>query len=181
MVVSLEAIVQGKSKPLRDYIERFNKEAVQVRGVDETMNQYLIAKGLREGTHVKKVVRLDLPRTLNEFLEIAKIYIRYEEEMYANNLKKSRKEKPAAESSKKPFHVKKKEGKVAREGKGPNGCFTDYTPLSITREKIFAEIVLADLNEVGVKPPKAPSHEKNGVDKTKYCRFHKFQVPRARY
>jgi len=31
MVASLEAIVQGKSEPLRDYIERF-KEAVQVRG-----------------------------------------------------------------------------------------------------------------------------------------------------
>jgi len=28
MVASLEAIVQGKSEPLRDYIERFNKEAV---------------------------------------------------------------------------------------------------------------------------------------------------------
>jgi len=63
-VASLEAIVQGKSKPLRDYIERFNKEAVQVRGVDETMKRYLIAKGLREGTDVKKAVRLDCPRTL---------------------------------------------------------------------------------------------------------------------
>jgi hypothetical protein len=29
-VASLAAIVQGKSKPLRDYVERFNKEAVQV-------------------------------------------------------------------------------------------------------------------------------------------------------
>ena len=34
-VVSLEEIVQAKSEPLRDYIERFNKEVVQVRGVDE--------------------------------------------------------------------------------------------------------------------------------------------------
>jgi hypothetical protein len=77
-VASLEAIVQGKSEPLRDYIERFNKEAVQVRGADETMKRYLIAKGLREATDVKKVVRLDRPRTLNEFLAIAKIYFAYE-------------------------------------------------------------------------------------------------------
>ena len=42
IVVSLEAIVQGKSKPLRDYIERFNKEVVQVRGAEDTMKQYLI-------------------------------------------------------------------------------------------------------------------------------------------
>jgi len=38
------------------------------------MKLYLIAKGLREGTYVKKAVRLDRPRTLNEFLAIAKIY-----------------------------------------------------------------------------------------------------------
>jgi hypothetical protein len=43
-VASLEAIVQGKSEPLRDYIERFNKEVVHVRGADETMKWYLIAK-----------------------------------------------------------------------------------------------------------------------------------------
>jgi hypothetical protein len=39
MVASLEAIVQGRNEPLRDYIERFNKEAVQVRGADETMKR----------------------------------------------------------------------------------------------------------------------------------------------
>jgi hypothetical protein len=91
--------------------ETTSKEAVQVRGADKTMKRYLIAKGLREGTDVKKVVRLDRPRTLNEFLAIAKIYIRYDEEMYANNLNKSRKEEPAAETSKKPFNEKKGKAK----------------------------------------------------------------------
>jgi len=172
-VASLEAIVQGKSEPLRDYIERFHKEAVQVRGADETMKRYLIAKGLREGTNVKKDVRLDHPRTLNEFLAIAKIYIRYEEELYADSLNKSRKEDPAAESSKKPFHEKKKEGKIAHEDKTPSGRFTEYTPLAMSREKILAEITVADLTEAGVKPPKALSQERKRVDKTKYCRFHK--------
>jgi len=72
-VASLEDIVQGKSEPLRDYIERFNKEVVQVRGADETMKRYLITKGLREGTDIKKAVRLDRPRTLIKFLAITKI------------------------------------------------------------------------------------------------------------
>jgi hypothetical protein len=72
---------------------------VQVRGADETKKRYLIAKGLREGIDVKKVILLDRPRTLNEFLAIAKIYIRYEEELYADSLNKSKKEDPAAESS----------------------------------------------------------------------------------
>jgi hypothetical protein len=29
-IASLEAIVQGRSEPLQDYIEKFNKEAIQV-------------------------------------------------------------------------------------------------------------------------------------------------------
>jgi len=172
-VASLEAIVQGKSEPLRDYIERFNKEVVQVRGADKTMKWYLIAKGLREGTDVNKALRLDRPRTLNEFIAIAKFYIRYEEELYVDILNKSRKKVHVAESSKKPFHKKKKEGEVAREGKGPNSRFTEYTPLAMSREKILVEIVVADLTEAGVKPPKAPLQERKWVNKTKYCWFHR--------
>ena len=59
-VASLEAIVQGKSEPLRDYIKRFHKEA------DENMKRYLIIKGLHEGTDVKKSVHLNTRRlTIN--------------------------------------------------------------------------------------------------------------------
>jgi len=43
----------------------------------------------------------------------------------------------------------------------------------MSREKVFVEIAVADLAEAGVKPPKALSHDRKGVDKTKYCRFHK--------
>jgi len=45
--------------------------------------------------------------------------------------------------------------------------------LAMSREKILAEITVADLMEAGVKPPKAPSQERKWVDKKKYCRFHK--------
>jgi hypothetical protein len=41
------------------------------------------------------------------------------------------------------------------------------------REKILAEIAVVDLAEVGIKLPKAPSQERKGIDKSKYCRFHK--------
>ena len=72
------------------------------------MKQYLITKGLREGTNIKKVVRLGRPGTYNQLLAIAKTYIRYKEEVFTDNLNKSKKDEPAAESSKKPFHDKKK-------------------------------------------------------------------------
>jgi hypothetical protein len=129
------------------------------------MKLYLIAKGLREETDVKKAVLFDRPRTLNEFLAIAKIYIAYEEALYADSLNKVRKEDPAAEPSKKPFHEKKKEDKAARESKRPSGHFTEYTPLAMSREKILAEIAVADLAEVSIKPPKAPSRKERGSTK----------------
>jgi hypothetical protein len=88
--------------------------------------------------------------------------------LYGDSLNKSKKEEPAAESSKKPFHEKKREGKLAREGKRPNSHFIEYTPLAMSREKILAEIAVADLTEAGVKPPKAPSQERKRVDKTEY-------------
>jgi len=78
----------------------------------------------------KKTIRLDRPRTLNEFLAIAKIYIKYEEELYADSLNKTRKEEPVVESSIKPFQYKTKEGKVTREGKVPNGRFTYHQKLA---------------------------------------------------
>jgi hypothetical protein len=89
----------------------------KVRGADEAMKLYLITKGLCEDTDVKKAAILDFPNTLNEFLAIAKIYIAYEEALYVDRLSKHRREEPVVESSKKPFHEKKKEGKLSREGK----------------------------------------------------------------
>ena len=115
------------------------------------MKWYLITKGLRQGTDVKKEVHLDRPENYNHLLAIVKTYIKYEEKVYADNLNKIRKEEPAAESSKKPFHDKKK------EGKGPDGLFTKYIPLSMSKEKILAEISVAGLKDVGVKLPKHPS------------------------
>jgi len=43
----------------------------------------------------------------------------------------------------------------------------------MSREKILAEISVVELKEAGVKPPKPSSQEKKGIDKTKWCRFHK--------
>jgi len=44
MDATLEAIVQGKNEPLWDYIERFNKEVVQVWEAAEKMKIYLVEK-----------------------------------------------------------------------------------------------------------------------------------------
>ena len=171
-VASLEAIAQRRTEALRSYIERFNKEAVLVRGADDRMKLYLIQKGLHPDSDLKKAVQLDPPRNLTSFLQIAKTYISYEEQQYADRLNRDRKEGSSAEKPKKPFAEKRKEGKPAREARGPGGRFTEYTPLAVSREKILSEISSADMKEAGIKFPKA-SAGKPGADKSKYCRYHK--------
>jgi len=77
---------------------------------------------------MKKANPLDRPRSLNEFLATAKTYIMYEGQLYNDNVNKSRKEDPIAESSEKSFQEKKEEGKLAHDNNGPIGCFSEYTP-----------------------------------------------------
>jgi len=95
--------MQGKDEPLWDYTKMFNKGVVQVWGADEKMNKYLIEKGFRPGTNIKKIVQIDEPQSLNEFMKVAKTYIKNEEKLYLNNLNKARKNGPHAKSSKKSF------------------------------------------------------------------------------
>lgn len=154
MIVSLEAIVQGKNEPLLDYIECFNKEVVHVRGTDERMKKHLIEKGLRPKTNIKKAVQLDQPITINEFLRISKFYIRYKGKMYTNNLNKERKEVHQHKSSENPFYEKNKEVKPSREGKRPIVYFDKYTPFEVSSEEISVKITSVDLKEAGIKYPK---------------------------
>ena len=61
---SLEAIIQGKEESLRAYIERFNKEAVQVSTTDD-MKKYLLERGRSD---FAKAVGIETPATLDAFL-----------------------------------------------------------------------------------------------------------------
>jgi hypothetical protein len=69
-ISALEAIVQRDDEPLREYIDRFNKIAVQVR-VEDKMKLYLMDRGLRPGSDFAKAVRIEEIRTLDTFLEWA--------------------------------------------------------------------------------------------------------------
>ncbi|MCI57796.1 hypothetical protein A2U01_0079047, partial [Trifolium medium] len=66
-VATLEAIYQGQDESLRDYIKRFNKDAVQVNTTDD-MKHYLLERGLRPRSVFAKAVGIEKPRTLAELL-----------------------------------------------------------------------------------------------------------------
>src|ERR1051325_85679 len=59
---SLEAIIQKSEESLREYIDRFNREAIQVPCEDQ-MKRYLLERGLLPGTDFRKAVGIEPPAT----------------------------------------------------------------------------------------------------------------------
>ncbi|GAU38519.1 hypothetical protein TSUD_148000 [Trifolium subterraneum] len=83
---NLEVVRQGPDETLRSYIERFNKEAVQVDVTDD-MKKYLMRKNLRDGTRFKEKVSIEKPATWDEILYKAHAYMQFEEETMADAMR----------------------------------------------------------------------------------------------
>ena len=175
----LEAIIQGKEEPLRAYIERFNKEAVQVSTTDD-MKKYLLERGLRPRSDFAKAVGIETPDALDAFLLRAQAYIQYEEKEAANSARDSRHQENARSLRHEDSSTSRRGGdkrrddrpRESREHKGLSGGFHDYTPLTVSREKILTECTNSEFKQAGVCFPKQLPTRSN-TDKTKYCRFHK--------
>lgn len=72
--MSLEEITQRVDKPLRAYLKRFNREAIQVPTADE-MKRYLLEKGLLSGSNFKKAVGIEKTLSMDVVLLQAHVYI----------------------------------------------------------------------------------------------------------
>ncbi|MCI48564.1 hypothetical protein A2U01_0069807, partial [Trifolium medium] len=93
-----------------------------------------------------KAVGIEKPQTLDELLAKAQPYIQYEERKAADAIRHSRAEDnssrresnhPPRESSRR-YGGKKKNDKH-RDPRGPPSLFSNYTPLTISREHILSE------------------------------------------
>jgi hypothetical protein len=85
-VASLEAIIQKENEPLRSYLERFNKEAVQV-ATNDNMKKYLIERGLRRHSNFAKAIGIEPQATLEDLLHKAQAYIACEEKDAVINIR----------------------------------------------------------------------------------------------
>lgn len=79
----LEAIVKGAGEPLHEHIDDFNREAIQVPTTND-MKRYILEKGLHGGSEFWKVIGIEPPKTLYEFLYKEQAYILYEGKKDAN-------------------------------------------------------------------------------------------------
>ncbi|GAU52019.1 hypothetical protein TSUD_418360, partial [Trifolium subterraneum] len=95
---NLEAVRQGPNETLRSYIERFNKEAVQVDVTDD-MKKYLMRKNLRDGTKFKEMVAIEKPATWDEILHKAQAYMHRHSKQEHKEEKKLRKDKAEGDAA----------------------------------------------------------------------------------
>lgn len=75
----LKAIRQGKNETLREYIERFNKEAVNVRDLTDKKILYFMEDGLQPGSLFHVDIGANQPVDLEHFLHRSQKFIDYEE------------------------------------------------------------------------------------------------------
>ncbi|GAU44722.1 hypothetical protein TSUD_88060 [Trifolium subterraneum] len=144
---NLEAVRQGPNETLRSYIERFNKEAVQVDVTDD-MKKYLMRKNLRDGTKFKEMVAIKKPATWDEILYKAQAYMQFEEETMVDAMRYSRTEDnhPPCEQGNKNGGKRNGDRRgrdKSREPRGPPSQFPKSTPF------------------------------KPGQDRSRYCAYHK--------
>ncbi|MCH84788.1 hypothetical protein A2U01_0005624, partial [Trifolium medium] len=170
-VAALEAIFQGDDESLRNFIERFKKEVVQVDTTDD-MKKYLLQLGLRPHSDFAKAVGIEKPHTLDDLLVKAQAYIQYEEVHAADAARHSR--PGSSQSAREPSHKggDRRRGERSREPRGPPSTFANYTLLNKSREAIMAECNSSEFTKAGVKFPKQTPY-KLGQDKNRYCRYHK--------
>ncbi|XP_058763967.1 uncharacterized protein LOC131637394 [Vicia villosa] len=174
---NLEAVVQGTNEPLRDYLDRFNREAVQVQTTDY-MKRYLLERGLIPVSEFKKAIKIEKLRSMNDILKRAQAFISFEEGEAAA-IKASRGNDVARGSSQDQSATRRTNDKRrddrphdAKERRGPAGRFNDYTPLNASREKILAECKSTEFKNSNIRPPKS-NPTRPGTDKSKYCKYHK--------
>ncbi|PNX61955.1 hypothetical protein L195_g052722, partial [Trifolium pratense] len=173
----LDAIFQGDNESLRNFIERFNKEAVQVDTTDD-MKKYLLQRGLRPNSDFAKAVGIEKPRTLDDLLLKSQAYIQYEEQQAADAARYGRAGNTHSapqshqEQSNRGGGGGRRRNERPREPRGPPSTFSNYTPLSRTRDEIFKECNSAEFTKAGIKFPRQ-TPLKPGQDKNKYCKYHK--------
>ncbi|MCI29012.1 hypothetical protein A2U01_0050216 [Trifolium medium] len=114
--VALEAIVQKEGEPLRAYLKRFNKVAVEVK-TDDRMKLYLLDRGLRRGCDFAKAIGIEKIKTLDAFFEKAQKYIAYEEKQVAAEVRRPKSEEEARPLCRGPD--KRKERQSPKQSKPP--------------------------------------------------------------
>ncbi|XP_058111583.1 uncharacterized protein LOC131254897 [Magnolia sinica] len=169
----LFTLKQGNKEPLKDYIARFNEEALLVEDYDDKMVLSTMFSGLKEGKFTFSIGK-NPPITLAELISRVQKYTNAKK--FSNSCrnikisetsskeKRPRYEEPQS-SNKKPDNRAHRD---CRPSQRLEGKFRSYTPLNTSTEQILLDIRGQRL----LNWPVCMKADAENRDKHKYCRFH---------
>ncbi|XP_058103418.1 uncharacterized protein LOC131246985 [Magnolia sinica] len=169
----LFAIKQESKESLKDYIARFNEEALVIEDYNDKIALAVMFSGLWEGKFTFSIGK-NSPKTLAELVARAQKYTNVEEFSNArknvqvleiNDKGKRPRNGEAQPSSKGTDDRAPRDSRLNRR---PEGKFRSYTPLNTSAEQILLDIRGEKLLNWPICMRANPNHR----DKRKYCRFH---------
>ncbi|XP_052180473.1 uncharacterized protein LOC127793785 [Diospyros lotus] len=170
--MALVNIKQNQGESLRDFVARFNEEALSIDEFDQRIAMMALQNGLRAGPFAQSLAKTP-PRTFTEALTRANKYINAEEVMKVKRVEQPDK-KEREKEKKKPVVEQKTDYRPSRAPDrlsfgGAHGNLVGYIPLNASRAEIL--LALEDKNCLRRPPPlKSPPNTRS---KKKYCRFHR--------
>ncbi|XP_050207596.1 uncharacterized protein LOC126657019 [Mercurialis annua] len=148
----------GEGETLKNFVERFNKEAVQI----EHLNHDTAIEAMKMGTRFERLrdkILMKKPSTFQELMAIAHKYVELDEARRTLT-KQYEEDKPER------YRSRGGDDRTQRFGRG-NKPF-DFTPLNRAPMEIFSWM---KNNRVMYNAPRK-LHPDKERDKSKYCRFH---------
>ncbi|KAL8108705.1 hypothetical protein AgCh_008657 [Apium graveolens] len=170
---SLMSLVQGAKESLRDYLNRFTKEALKVPDLDDKVAMIALQQGTRDEFFKMSLAKRP-PESMLQLQERAGKYIKVEESMrktvVSNEPTGGKKRKTDLEYIAKDKYPRTEQNPDSTPKKGgPGQKFTEYAKLNAPRSQILMEIE----KDRDIRWPKPLKADPAKLDKGKYCRFHK--------
>ncbi|XP_043705242.1 uncharacterized protein LOC122655065 [Telopea speciosissima] len=180
IAANILAIKQRTNESIRDFLIRFNKEALEVRNLDQIVKFQALRSGIRD-VELKKSLIMDEQGDMYELFSRCEKYINLAEVLAPEQEKEGKPEKKSQE--KKDVQVgesgskldrEQKEGKRKRDDKkawvAKSNAGTEPVYMTLTHNRAY--ILNETKDQVTLRWPAKmvkPAHERN---KNKYCQFH---------
>ncbi|XP_074347216.1 uncharacterized protein LOC141686053 [Apium graveolens] len=171
-LASLMGIVQGEKESLRDYMNRFTKEALKVLDLDDKIAMISLQQGTRDEFFNMSLEKCP-PESMLQFQDRAEKYIKVEKSMkktvVSNEPAGYKKQKTDQEYDAKDKYprIGKSFDSSSKKNKQPR--FTEYERLNAPRSQILMEIK----KDKEFKWPKPLREDPEKRDKSRYCRYNK--------
>ncbi|XP_061376548.1 uncharacterized protein LOC133318555 [Gastrolobium bilobum] len=159
-VHSLEKVRQQQGESLRSFLDRFDKEALQVQGLDPKVQVHILLSGLRQGAFAYELARHEIT-DLEEVKRVAQEYMRIEE-YKGSRVEDTHGQEKALGKQKIQMEESKKANKPAKYSNRPPGRDTSGRQTHAVLQTEYKEE--SKNTQQSQNPPK---------ENIMYCKFHR--------